>query len=79
MEFRPVKYVGVGAAVGSNDFSQLFLGFSFFLILAAALLVGLVFRLGIDAGGRPSGCSQPSDFRPADCDGTFLKRDWSWS
>ena len=50
MVFQPVKFVGVSAAVGSNDFSQLFLGFSFFLILAAALLVGLVFRLGIGAG-----------------------------
>ena len=46
LQFQPVKYTGVVAAAGSNDFSQLFLGFSFFLILAATFLIGLIFRLG---------------------------------
>ncbi len=64
MEFRPVKYVGVSAAVGSNDFSQLFLGFSFFLILAAALLVGLVFRLGIERRGTSIGLLAALGFSP---------------
>ena len=32
----------------SADFSMLFIGFSLFLIVAAALLVGLLFRLGVE-------------------------------
>jgi putative ABC transport system permease protein len=64
MEFQPVKYVGVSAAVGSNDFSQLFLGFSFFLILAAALLVGLVVRLGIERRGTSIGLLAALGFSP---------------
>ena len=36
--FRPVRAEGLQAAVGANDFTQLFLGFSFFLILSAILL-----------------------------------------
>ncbi len=36
------------ASAGSNDFSLLFLGFSIFIIVAALLLVGLLFRLNLD-------------------------------
>ena len=80
MEFQPVKYVGVSAAVGSNDFSQLFLGFSFFLILAAALLVGLVFRLGIERRGTSIGLLCRARLHAAaGCGGTFWKRGWCWS
>ena len=45
--FRPVRAEGLQAAVGANDFTQLFLGFSFFLILSAILLAGLMFQLGV--------------------------------
>ncbi|MGE3316672.1 MAG: FtsX-like permease family protein, partial [Planctomycetaceae bacterium] len=48
LAFRAVKAEGLRAATGSNDFSMLFIGFSFFLILSAAILVGLLFRLGIE-------------------------------
>ena len=79
MEFQPVKFVGVSAAVGSNDFSQLFLGFSFFLILAAALLVGLSFGWGSSAAGRRSDCCPRSASRRAGCGGSFWKRGLCWS
>lgn len=46
--FQPVKAQGVAAAQGTTDFAGLFIGFSFFLILAAAILIGLLFRLGIE-------------------------------
>ncbi len=46
--FRPVKADGLAAATGSTDFSSLFIGFSLFLIVSAALLVGLLFRLGVE-------------------------------
>lgn len=47
MIFRPVLAQGLKAAVGANDFTQLFVGFSFFLILSAIILASLMFRLGI--------------------------------
>ena len=46
--FQPVKADGLAAATGSTDFSALFIGFSLFLIVSAALLVGLLFRLGVE-------------------------------
>jgi putative ABC transport system permease protein len=46
--FQPVKARGLAAASGTTDFSGLFIGFSFFLILSAMILIGLLFRLGIE-------------------------------
>jgi ABC-type antimicrobial peptide transport system permease subunit len=46
--FNPVREQALQASSGGTDFAQLFLGFSFFLIAAALLLVGLLFRLNID-------------------------------
>ncbi|MFL6202786.1 MAG: FtsX-like permease family protein [Thermoanaerobaculia bacterium] len=46
--FRPVKREGLAAAEGSTDFAGLFLAFSFFLILSAVLLVGLLFSLSVE-------------------------------
>ena len=48
LAFQPVKADGLAAATGSTDFSALFIGFSLFLIVSAALLVGLLFRLGVE-------------------------------
>lgn len=45
---RPVKLQGLQAAAGTTDFAGLFVGFSFFLIAAAMLLIGLLFRLGVE-------------------------------
>lgn len=46
--FNAVKWTGLQAASGTTDFSGLFIGFSFFLILSAAILISLLFRLGIE-------------------------------
>jgi ABC-type antimicrobial peptide transport system permease subunit len=46
--FDPIRERALGAAGGSNDFGLLFLSFSVFIILAALLLVGLLFRLNLD-------------------------------
>ncbi|MBD3674246.1 MAG: ABC transporter permease [Planctomycetaceae bacterium] len=48
LAFRPVKASGLQAAQGTTDFSALFISFSFFLILSAMILIGLLFRLGIE-------------------------------
>jgi ABC-type lipoprotein release transport system permease subunit len=46
--FRAVKREGLESAAGATDFAGLFASFSFFLIVSAALLVGLLFRLGVE-------------------------------
>jgi ABC-type antimicrobial peptide transport system permease subunit len=46
--FDPVRERALKASAGGNDFGGLFLGFSCFLIVAALLLVGLLFRLNLD-------------------------------
>jgi len=43
-----VKAQGLAASAGTTPFEVLFLSFSFFLIVAAAMLVALLFRLGVD-------------------------------
>ncbi|MBI1354810.1 MAG: FtsX-like permease family protein [Acidobacteria bacterium] len=55
LAFRPVKEQGLAAASGATDFSGLFIGFSLFLIVAAALLVALLFRLGVERRAREVG------------------------
>lgn len=48
MAFQPVKFRGLEAARGTTDFAGLFVGFSFFLILAATILIVLLFRLAVE-------------------------------
>src|SRR5207248_287714 len=45
---NPLREDKLAASTGGTDFSGLFLGFSVFLIAAALLLVGLLFRLNLD-------------------------------
>ena len=45
--FDPVRSRLLDAGQGSTDFGMLFLAFSFFLIVAALMLVGLLFRLNL--------------------------------
>ncbi len=51
----PVKYQGLQAAQGTLDFTVLFIAFSFFVIAAAAVLITLLFRLGIETRVRQIG------------------------
>ncbi len=53
--FQPLKRQGLAASAGTTSFGLLFLGFSMFLIAAAMLLVGLLFRLGIERRMRELG------------------------
>ncbi len=45
---RPIRVEALAASEGSTDFGMLFIGFSAFLIIAAAMLVALLFRLGVE-------------------------------
>ena len=55
LTFQPVKQQGLAASAGATDFSGLFIAFSQFLIVSAALLVGLLFRLSVEQRGREVG------------------------
>ena len=46
--FRPVKREALQASGGTTPFEGLFIGFSFFIIAAAVMLVALLFQLGIE-------------------------------
>ena len=48
LEFTPIKRNNVAASSGTTPFDGLFLGLSFFIIVAALLLVSLLFRLGVE-------------------------------
>ncbi|MBI1830588.1 MAG: FtsX-like permease family protein [Planctomycetes bacterium] len=46
--FQPVRDSAVAASAGTTDFGEYFLYFSFFLIVSALLMVGLLVRLNLD-------------------------------
>jgi putative ABC transport system permease protein len=48
LRFEPVREQALKAAEQSQDFGGLFIGFSFFLIVAALLLMALLFQFGIE-------------------------------
>ncbi len=48
LRFEPVRAQALQAAAQSQDFGGLFIGFSFFLIAAALLLVALLFQFGVE-------------------------------
>jgi ABC-type antimicrobial peptide transport system permease subunit len=55
MSFLPVKQQGLAAASGTTPFDFLFLGFSFFLMAAAVMLIALLFQLGVEQRVRELG------------------------
>jgi ABC-type antimicrobial peptide transport system permease subunit len=61
--FQPVRERSLLASAGGTDFDGLFLEFSFFLIVAALLLVGLLFRLNLDRRAEQIGILFAAGFR----------------
>lgn len=55
MEFQPIKARSLASSSGTTPFDLLFLGLSFFLIASALMLVGLLFRLGMERRAREFG------------------------
>ncbi len=47
-QFTPVRRQALEAVAGSQDFGQLFIGFSLFLIASALLLMALLFRFSLE-------------------------------
>jgi len=62
--FRPVRAQALAAGTQALDFGQLFLGLSFFLIVAALLLTGLLFVLGVEQRGEEAGTLLALGYRP---------------
>jgi ABC-type lipoprotein release transport system permease subunit len=63
LALMPLKRNALAASNTSTDFSGLFLGFSGFLILAALLLVGLLFRLNVDRRASELGLLLAAGYR----------------
>ncbi len=63
--FRPVRQEGLIAGAESVDFSELFFGLSFFIIVAALLLTSLIYRLNIENRMQETGLYFALGFRPA--------------
>jgi hypothetical protein len=68
----PVRARGLAASEGATDFGEYFIYFSFFLIVAAALLAGLFFRLGVEQRVREIGTLQALGFPSATIRWLFL-------
>jgi len=63
--FEPVREQALTSANQSQDFGGLFLGFSLFLIVAALLLVALLFQFGIERRGEEIGTLLALGFLPS--------------
>jgi putative ABC transport system permease protein len=63
--FQPVRQQGQSAGAQSISFSQLFIGLSFFLIIAALLLTGLLFVFSAQQRSQESGLLLALGFRAA--------------
>ncbi|MBC8468075.1 MAG: ABC transporter permease [Planctomycetes bacterium] len=62
--FQSVRSRGVKAGDQANDFGQLFLGLSMFLIIAALILMGLLFVFGIESRREQIGMLLAVGFSP---------------
>lgn len=63
-QFKPVREQMIASSSGPTDFGMLFLSFSFFLIASAAMLVALLFRLGVEKRAYEIGLLLASGFAP---------------
>ena len=73
LEFQPVREQALAASSQAVDFGQLFIGFSFFLIIAALLLMGLLFQFGLEQRAREIGTLLALGFRPRQVRRLFLR------
>lgn len=77
-QFIPIRSDGLNSAKGSSDFAMLFSSMSGFIIIAAAFLIGLVFKLGVEQRSREIGILQSMGYtirkirRRLLFEGTFL-------
>lgn len=73
LRFEPVREQALQAASGSQDFGGLFLGFSFFLIIAALLLMAMLFQFGLEQRAQEIGTLLALGFTPKQVRNIFLR------
>ncbi len=64
LRFQPVRYEALQAANQAQDFGQLFLGFSLFLVVAALLLMALLFQFSLEQRATEVGTFLALGFTP---------------
>jgi putative ABC transport system permease protein len=73
LRFEPVREQALKAAAEAQDFGGLFLGFSFFLIIAALLLMALLFQFGLEQRAPEIGTLLALGFTPKQVRRLFLR------
>jgi putative ABC transport system permease protein len=64
LAFVPLRARQLAASSGSTDFGEYFIYFSFFIIVAAVLLVAMLFRLNVEQRARQFGLLSAVGFAP---------------
>jgi ABC-type lipoprotein release transport system permease subunit len=72
LQFEPVRAQALKSAAQSQDFGQLFLGFSIFLVVAALLLMALLFQFGLEQRAAEVGTLLALGFTPKQVRRLFL-------
>lgn len=72
ISFQAVREDALRAAAQSQDFGGLFIGFSFFLIAAALILMGLLFRFGVEQRAAEIGTLLAVGYTPRQVRRIFL-------
>jgi putative ABC transport system permease protein len=65
LTFTPVREQALAASSQSEDFGGLFIGFSFFLVVAALILLALLFHFGLERRATEIGVLLAVGWRPA--------------
>jgi putative ABC transport system permease protein len=73
LRFEPVREQALQAAAQAQDFGGLFLGFSFFLIFAALLLMAMLFQFGLEQRAPEIGTLLALGFTPKQVRNLFLR------
>ena len=71
-QFLPLQADGLQASTGATDFGTLFGSLSAFVIIAVALLVGMLFRIGVEQRSREIGILQAIGYSLAKIRRRFL-------
>jgi putative ABC transport system permease protein len=72
LRFEPVREQALKGAAESQDFGGLFLGFSFFLIIAALLLMAMLFQFGLEQRAPEIGTLLALGFTPGQVRKTLI-------
>ena len=72
MAVEPIREMGVQAAKNGTDFSGLFIGLSFFLLIAGIVLTSLLFRLNLETRSTQVGLLDALGFKQKQVRGFYL-------